>query len=78
MLGRAKWLQRGSMGHDGDVLSGLVDELRAIREAVKRKVPDHRNPEAIHEVKSDVTHRLTSVMNTINRGIPLHDSNESK
>lgn len=61
-----------------DVLSGLVDELRTIREAVKRNVPDHHKPEAFHEVKSEIAHRLTLVMDSINSGIPIYDPNESK
>jgi hypothetical protein len=61
-----------------DVLSGLVDKLKAIRHAVKRNVPDHHKPEAFHEVKSEITHRLTIVMDSINSGIPLYDPSESK
>ena len=51
--------------------SDLVAELEAIRERVRRNEPRHRDPEAFHIEKSEITGRLSRVINALTSGRPL-------
>jgi len=50
---------------------GVLSELEDIRERVRRNLPRHRRPEAFHEEKSEITARLTEVINALRTGKPV-------
>lgn len=48
-------------------IAGIIQELTAIRERVRRNEPRHGNPDAFHEEKSEITGDLTAIINALGR-----------